>query len=129
MLTPTRKNKTLREYRSLEVSSGDSIDQFYGTSYKHQEISLGVSDVYKIRAIYEAVPGTTTTVGSKQVATPPSFTLDVDSGNFDTGHFVKGQTSGVRAKLIDFNSGSRSYFYYLTDNKFTEGETVVDEIN
>ena len=35
----------------------DATAQFYGTAYDHKEISLGVSDIFKIRGIFEAVPG------------------------------------------------------------------------
>ena len=55
---PTAKSKDLREYRALRVSKSDSTAQFYGTAYDHKEISLGVSDIFKIRGIFEAVPGT-----------------------------------------------------------------------
>ena len=55
--------------------------------------------------------------------------INVSSGTFATGNIIKGQTSGVRAKLIDFNGdASTSYFYYLQKNvSFTAGETIVDE--
>ena len=123
---PVAKTKALREFRAIRYSKSDSHSDnpFYGTAYDHKEISLGVSDVFKIRGVFEAVPGTTT----NNVATPPNAVLNVSSGTFATGNIIKGQTSGVRAKLIDFNGDDQtSYFYYLGDTKFTSGETVVDE--
>ena len=124
------KAKNLRQYRALRVSKNESNATFYGTAYDNKEISLGVSDVFKVRGIFEAVPGTTTTDSSEsvEVATPPNAVLNVSSGTFGAGNIIKGQTTGVRAKLIDtVSSGATVYFYYLTSSQFTAGETVVDE--
>ena len=124
---PVAKTKTLREYRAVRYSKSDahSDNPFYGTAYDHKELSLGVSDVFKVRGVFEAVPGTDTS----GVATPPNAVINVSSGTFATGNIIKGQTSGVRAKLIDFNGDDQtSYFYYLQKNvAFTAGETIVDE--
>jgi len=124
---PVAKTKTLREYRAVRYSKSDSdaSNPFYGTAYDHKELSLGVADVFKVRGIFEAVPGTDTS----GVATPPNAVINVSSGTFATGNIIKGQTSGVRAKLIDFNGDDQtSYFYYLQQNQsFTAGETIVDE--
>ena len=124
---PVAKTKTLREFRAVRYSKSDSHSDnpFYGTAYDHKELSLGVADVFKVRGIFEAVPGTDTS----GVATPPNAVINVSSGTFATGNIIKGQTSGVRAKLIDFNGDDQtSYFYYLQKNvAFTAGETIVDE--
>ena len=124
---PVAKTKALREFRAVRYSKSDSHSDnpFYGTAYDHKELSLGVADVFKVRGIFEAVPGTDTS----GVATPPNAVINVSSGTFATGNIIKGQTSGVRAKLIDFNGDDQtSYFYYLQKNvAFTAGETIVDE--
>ena len=109
---PVAKTKALREFRAVRYSKSDSHSDnpFYGTAYDHKELSLGVADVFKVRGIFEAVPGTDTS----GVATPPNAVINVSSGTFATGNIIKGQTSGVRAKLIDFNGDDQtSYFYYL----------------
>ena len=127
---PTAKSKDLREYRALRVSKSDSTAQFYGTAYDHKEISLGVSDIFKIRGIFEAVPGTTTTDSSEsvEVATLPNAVFNVSSGTFGAGNIIKGQTTGVRAKLIDtVVDDNTAFFYYLGNAKFSAGETVADE--
>ena len=127
---PTAKAKNLQEFRAVRFSKADGETHaggtkvFYGTAYDHKEISLGVADVFKIRGIYEAIPGTTTS----SVATPPNAVINESSGTPATGNVIKGQTSGVRAKLIDYNGDDQtSYFYYLTSHTFTAGETIVDE--
>ena len=122
-----RKSKGLREFRAVRYSKNDahSDNPFFGTAYDNKEISLGVSDVFKVRGIFEAVPGTSQ---SNLTATPPNVVLNISSGTFAVGNVIKGQTSGVRAKLISLNtSGGTSYLYYLQQNtSFTAGETVVD---
>ena len=127
---PTAKSKDLREYRALRVMKSDAQANFFGTAYDHKEISLGVSDIFKIRGIFEAVPGTTTTDSSEsvEVATPPNAVFNVSSGTFGAGNVIKGQTTGVRAKLIDtVVDDQTAFFYYLGNAKFTAGETIVDE--
>ena len=123
-----RKSKGLREFRAVRYSKNDahSDNPFFGTAYDHKEISLGVSDVFKVRGIFEAVPGTAQSNGT---ATPPNAVLNISSGTFAVGNVIKGQTSGVRAKVISLDtSGGTSYFYYLQPNtSFIAGETIVDE--
>ena len=128
----TSKSKNLREYRALRVGKSDATTNFFGTGFDHSEISLGVADVFKIRGIFEAVPGTTTTDISEsvEVATPPNavFNITPGTGSFGAGNIIKGQTTGVRAKLIDsVSDDTTAFFYYLSDAEFTQGETVADE--
>ena len=106
------QTKALREFRAVRYSKSDSHSDnpFYGTAYDHKELSLGVSDVFKIRGVFEAVREQ-----QQVMLTPPNAVINVSSGTFATGNIIKGQTSGVRAKLIDFNGDDQtSYFYYLT---------------
>ena len=81
------KTKALREFRAVRFSKNDahSDNPFYGTAYDHKELSLGVADVFKVRGIFEAVPGTDTS----GVATPPNAVINVSSGTFATGNIIK----------------------------------------
>ena len=76
----------------------------YGTSAHHKEISLGRSDVYKIRAIYESANSSTDPV-------VPQFTGTVSAGTFTKGERIKGSTSGAIGSLI--NTGPTTFFYVL----------------
>ena len=123
---PIKKSKELRESRAVKYSKNNAHgdNPRYGTAYDNKELSLGVSDVYAIRGIYEGIPGGLT----NSSPTPPNAVINESSGTPATGNVIKGQTSGVRAKLIDYNGDdTTSYFYYLGDSKFTAGETIVDE--
>ena len=130
---PAVKNKALKEYRSVRYSTGNSAGTAkYGHAFDHKELSLGVSDVHKIHAVLEAVPGSTS--GSQSNATPPSFkpALEDPSGTvFVTGEIVVGQTSGARAKLIDYNGhNTKAHFVYLDKNAtFSNGESLVGQTN
>ena len=130
---PAVKNKALKEYRSVRYSTGNSAGTVkYGHAFDHKELSLGVSDVHKIHAVLEAVPGSTS--GSQSNATLPSFKDNVRrfSGTvFVTGEIVVGQTSGARAKLIDYNGhNTKAHFVYLDKNAtFSNGESLVGQTN
>jgi len=114
---PVNRSKTLRQGRLLKVGSSRTAGGFYGTAYNDSEISLGVSDIHKIRAVYM---GTT--------PLPPSATLNSISGTFTLYETVVGQTSGARATLIDYNgSSATSYWYYTNAEKFVDGETIVGQ--
>jgi len=115
---PSNRQKVLRQARCLKVGSARTAGGYYGTAYDDRDITLGVSDVFRIRAIYEGVGGTD--------PLPPSATLNSINGTFTLFETVVGQTSGARATLIDYNGGSAtSYWYYTNANKFVDGETIV----
>ena len=125
--TPSVKPKTLNDYRAIKFSSADSGSVEYGCAYNHKELSLGVSDVHKVHAVLEAVPGTTS--GSQSNATPPNFIPTETSGSLVSGEIIIGQTSGAKAKLIDFaSSGTKTHFVYLeTEATFSNGEAIVGQ--
>ena len=115
---PTNRDKTLRKARCLKVGNSRASGGFYGTCYDDRDISLGVSDAFKIRGIYEGVDGT---------PLPPNATINDLVGTFTVHETVVGQTSDARAVLIDYNggSGATSYWYYTNNNQFVNGETLV----
>ena len=117
--TPVNRDKTLRQARCLSVVNSRSTGGFYGTCYDDKEISLGVADCYKIRAVYEGNGST--------APLPPSGTITETASPaiaFQSFEVIKGNTSDARAVIINYNgSTNKSYFYYITANKtFVEGE-------
>ena len=120
--SPTNRDKTLRTGRMVEVSKSRSTGGFYGACYDDREISLGVSDVFKVRGIYEAPDSTSD-------ALPPNATVtQVSSFAFTDGEVVKGQSSGARAKIINYSGdGNTSYFYYINNKQFVASESIVGE--
>ena len=120
--SPVQRNKTLREGKMLKVGTKSSNNGFYGTGYDDKEISLGLADVFKIRGIYEAEAGSN--------PLPPSATIDqLNAGiPFVDKEVIKGQTSGARAKIINYaGDDNTSYFYYLSSKRFSASESVVGE--
>ena len=57
------------------------------------------------------------------------MTMTETSGSFTTGEIIIGQTSGARAKIIDYNgTGNKSFFVYLDEDvTFSSGEAVVGQ--
>ena len=53
------------------IASGSGIE--YGTAYNHKDITLGVSDCFAVRGIYEGIGGST--------PLPPSAVLGSPSRN------------------------------------------------
>ena len=66
----------------------------YGTRIEDKEISLGVTDAYKVHAIYESLDNNDPVV--------PSVTL-VEPVFFANGTIIKGRTSNARARVVDFD--------------------------
>lgn len=114
----SRRSKTLRAARCISVESSNASGVFYGTAYDHRDISLGVSDAFKVRGVYEGVGGAPTT---------PSAAITDPSGTFNTFESIIGQTSEASAVLIKYAGGARSYWYYTNEFTFVEGETVVGQ--
>ena len=114
--TAQQKNKTNNPAHLVIVdNNGVGGGVQYGTSAHHKEISLGRTDVYKIRAIYESANASTDPL-------VPQFTGTVSSGTFTKGERIKGTTSGAIGSLI--NTGPTTFFYVLLSNKnFSDGET------
>ena len=116
---PENRDKSLKEGRMLKVSKPRSEGGHYGTCYDDAEISLGISDAYKIRGIYHGVDGT---------PLPPNAQIQIVSGTFQLYETIVGQTSGARAKLIDYNGHNSTSYWYLENNiNFTNNETIVGQ--
>ena len=120
---PVNRDKALRQARVLKVGSARSAGGFYGTAYDDKEISLGVSDAYKIHGIYEGTGGST--------PLPPNATYTVSSGTFVNYEKVIGQTSGAHGIIIAHSfTGSpktgTAYFYYVSGT-FVDTELVVGQ--
>jgi len=114
--TPVNRDKTLHKNRCLKVGTASGNNGFYGTNYNDKEISLGVSDVFKVRGIYEGVDNTPLT---------PSATFTITSGAFTNHEVIIGQTSDARAVLVTNNgNAATSYFYYTTPERFIDTEVI-----
>ena len=117
--------KTINRSRGVKVTTtastnatGSASGEVYGTNINDEIITLGVPDVYALRAVYESNDTTD--------ALPPSLTLASGFAG-DPGDKITGGTSGAVAKIIQV-SGTTVYFYYVTtDILFTAGETVTNE--
>ena len=125
--TPDIKNKSLIKSRSIYFEDKNSTNTArYGTAYDHKELSIGKSDVNKVWAVLEGVPGTLT----NSHPTPPNATLNRTSGTFNSGEIIVGQTSGAKARLLTYNEGSTSYLLYIKEGvQFSTGEAVVGQTN
>ena len=127
--TTGEATKTMKRSTVIDVNTADPA--IYGLGYQHEDISLGVPDVYKVRAIYQG--GSTVSYGGSSTTTnamPPSFVYTADSGNSvaitDAGTLLKGSVSGARGVLIE-NDGGTCFFYYLTDKRFQNSEAITTE--
>ena len=115
---PVNRNKTLRQARLLKVSE-NSAGNFYGCGYNNKEISLGVADAFKVRAVYEGVDGT---------AVPPKLQTTTTTGTFVNYEEIVGQTSDARGIIITFaGDGADTYFYYSNNNTFVDGEVIIGQ--
>jgi hypothetical protein len=119
--------KSLVKGGVLAVNTANSTSN-YSTSYQHTDITLGVSDVYAVRGIFEG--GNAISSGGAAVSTspvPPSFTYTADSGSnaLSTGGVeVIGDVSNARGILIE-NDSNVCYFYYKQGSvKFQSGEGI-----
>ena len=119
---PTRRDKTLLRSRCAKVSqvySGNAGQYDYGTCYDNKDISLGVADCFAIRGIFEGTGGTT--------PLPPSAILGSLTGTPENDEVIIGQTSGAKARIIKYAAGAATYFYYMNNFTFSDGESVVGQ--
>ena len=117
---PVNRDKSLRRSRCSIVDTAYVAGASkYGTCYNNKEISLGVSDCFAIRGIFEGIGGST--------PLPPSAILSVASGTPQAEEVIIGQTSGAKARIIKYNAGAATYFYYMNNFTFSDGESVVGQ--
>jgi hypothetical protein len=108
-------NKTLKS--SDQIQYGLTYSNLYGTRIEDKDISLGKADVYKLRAVYESV--------DTNEAVIPYITL-VEASFFATGSIITGKTSGAKAFVVDFNTGTlRLSIVYETSINFQQNETII----
>ena len=66
---PTRRQKNIKRSRCNSFhASGSGIE--YGTAYNHKDITLGVSDCFAVRGIYEGIGGSTPLPPSAVLGSP-----------------------------------------------------------
>ena len=108
-------NRTTKS--SDQVQYGLAYSNIYGIRIEDSELSLGVTDVYKLRAVYESL--------DNNEAVIPYITL-VEAAFFATGSIVTGKTSGAKGYVVDFNSGNlRLTIVYENNIPFQTSETIV----
>ena len=119
--------KTLVKGAVLNVNTANSTSN-YGTSYQHQDITLGVADVFAVRGVFEG--GNAVSSGGATASTdpvPPSFSYTADAGSnaLSTGGTeVIGSVSNARGIVIE-NDSDVVYFYYKEGSgKFQNGEGI-----
>ena len=129
--------KTIRRSRGVKVitqataTSGDynggsgpptssASTVVYGTNFDDEIISLGVPDVYAIRAIYESNDTTE--------ALPPKLTLASGMGTCNPGDQLVGSVTGAIGHVIQKTSND-IYFFYTTKELFTTADTVTNKHN
>ena len=102
--------------QSDQIQYGLTYSNIYGIRIEDKDISLGVSDVYKLRAVYESVDSSDAVI--------PYITL-VEAAFFATGSLITGKTSGAKAFVVDFNSGNlRLTLVYENNLTFQQNETI-----
>ena len=114
--------KTLNRSRGVTVTStanatatSSASNDIYGTNINDEIITLGVPDVYAVRAVYESRDTTP--------ALPPKLT--VASGFVGSpGNKITGDVSGAVGKIIQV-TGTTVYFYEV-DGTFTTSDTVTN---
>ena len=123
----SESTKTLVKGGVLSVETANSTSS-YGQSYQHNDITLGMSDVYAVRGVFEG--GNAVSSGGATASTepvPPSFTYTADAGSnaLSTGGVeVTGSVSNARGILIE-NDSNTCYFYYKQGSeKFQTGEGI-----
>ena len=115
--------KTIRKSRGVKVTTtanatagGSASNDVYGTNINDEIITLGVPDVYTLRAVYESNDTTD--------ALPPKLTVASGFAG-DPGDKITGDVSGAVGRIIQV-TGTTVYFYYVTDADFTTSDTVTN---
>ena len=124
-------SKSFQECSVVTVTDSNNTS-LYGDSYQHQDISLGVPDVYAIRGIFEGGNALNPSGnGTSWVTTPipPSFVYTASSPTVQNalstkGTEIVGSVSNARGVLIE-NDGGVCYFYYKPNSvKFQNSEEI-----
>ena len=123
----SESTKTLVKGGVLSVDTANSTSS-YGQSYQHNDITLGMSDVYAVRGVFEG--GNAISSGGATASTdpvPPSFTYTADAGSnalSNGGVEVTGSVSNARGILIENDSNTCFFYYKQGSGKFQNGEGI-----
>jgi hypothetical protein len=121
----TRSEKLIVDKTVSDQSTnitGLSTSQFYGLRVEDPEISLNVSDVVNVRAVYESL--TTSSPVLDRLTFVSGLSLDI---NAIVGEKIVGSKNGAIAQLVTKVSSTEVEFVYLNSKKFEVGETVTFE--
>jgi hypothetical protein len=124
VLSVVRSNNVASGVGTTTLNDGLSYSQIYGTRVQDSEISLNVSDVTKVLAIFES--------NNSSEASLPSLTLSNLSGpnsnNTDLllGESIRGTVSNSRAIVVSKNSVNLSSISIVYENNisFISGEVI-----
>ena len=98
-----------------KMQYGLTYSGVYGTRIEDKDLSLGLTDVFNIHAVYESLDDNDPVI--------PSVTL-VEPAFFATKSIVVGRTSKARASVVDFNSSTLKLTVVYLEGKFVSGETL-----
>ena len=98
---------------------GLQYSNLYGTRIQDTDISLGVSDAFQLHAVYESLDDDDPVVPSLTIAEPTFF---------EPGTVITGKTSGAKAKVVSFNTGTLKLYYVAISGTFIPGE-IIDGFN
>ena len=107
-VTKTIEDKDVQRY-------GLQYSNLYGTRIQDEEISLGVSDAFQLHAVLESLDDNDPVIPSLTIAEPTFF---------DPGSIITGKTSGAKAKVVSFNTGTLKLYYISVAGMFIAGETI-----
>jgi hypothetical protein len=116
--TKTHKTKTANKTQTVTIvndgTTGSHDIKTYGQRVGDKEVSIGVTDVYKVHAVYESAAIATT-------PTLPQITLAA-SGSYTNGETITGSSSGATGVVID-NTGT-ALKYVKVAGTFTTSDTI-----
>ena len=102
------------------LTQENAVNDGYGYRVDDARISLGCSDVFKIKAIYESTNATATL---NEMVPNLQFTNLV--GTIAVDDVLTGDDSGSRARVVSYDStNNKVYFIPVDDDKFTDAETI-----
>ena len=98
-VSSANSTKTMKRSRGVNVTSTASINagasasaEVYGTNINDERITLGVPDVYAVRAVFES--------NDTSVPLPPKLTVASGFANASPGDRITGSVSGAVGKII-----------------------------
>ena len=94
---------------------GLQYSNLYGTRIEDKEISLGLPDGYRLRAVYESYDDNDPVIPSMQLVEPAFFAV---------GSVIVGRTSGARGLVVDFASTTLRLTFVTLSGTFIGGETI-----